>query len=462
LQIPIDELQAAMRPLGRGTVGAGADARAFLNEAQNIGTMEMPAIKQAAANKSQSLEQAVRQMGGIHPGSTKLSGELKALTNRQSGTTGLVSTMGKDLQRVTDAMFERGYIPDNETSTLLSALHGGAGKNTFADDITDDAFRRGIDNAMGDLPGAERMRVPVSFEEFQRLRSSAGELAAKAGNAGNRTEAGVLNQFKSLLEGRVNDASAGNLMAGEVMPQGFKGQYNAARDGTRQWYERYGGGNNIESILRKPVGQDYKLTGDEITNKLWHGGAGLGGDVANLKRVLSDNNRDPAMKSLQEFIMSDAAGRTKASGDLGAALPKYVADRMPGLLEAMTPEQLKSLTSVAGDIRNAAAASNVEGLLGSDSYAKISRAMDAGLLDSTFAKGAGRIGYKGISLEPARAKLADMVMTHKGKTISQLLANPKAAAAALADAQFVKSAGPEVAGMLRLSLARSAPLLAVD
>jgi hypothetical protein len=315
---------------------------------------------------------------------------------------------------------------------------------------------------MGDLPGAERLPVPVPFDEFQRLRSSAGELAAKAGNAGNKTEAGVLNQFKSLLEGRVNDASAGNLLPGEVMPQGFKGQYNAARDGTRQWYERYGGGNNIESILRKPVGQDYKLTGDKITNKLWHGGAGLGGDVANLKRVLSDNNRDPAMRSLQEFIMSDAAGKTKASGDLGAALPKYVETRMPGLLEAMTPEQLKSLTSVADDIRNASAASNVEGLLGSDSYAKISRAMDAGLLDSTFAKGAGRIGYKGISLEPVRAKLANMVMTHKGKTIAQLLANPKAAAAALADAQFVKSAGPEVVGMLRLTLARGAPLLATD
>lgn len=247
------------------------------------------------------------------------------------------------------------------------------------------------------------------------------------------------------------------------MPQGFKGQYNAARDSTRQWYERYGGGNNIESILRKPVGQDYRLTGDEITNKLWHGGAGLGGDVTNLKRVLSDSNRDPAMKSLQEFIMSDAASKTKASGDLGAALPKYVESRMSGLLEAMSPDQMKSLMSVAGDIRNADAASNVAGLLGSDSYAKITRSMDAGLLDAPLAKTVSKmLSVKGIGVEPLRAKAAEMVMQHKGKTISELLANPKAAAAALADVKFVKSAGPEVVGMLRLTLARGAPLLAND
>lgn len=462
LQIPLDELQAAMKPLGRGTVGAGADARAFLNEAQNIGTMQLPAIKAASANNSQTLEQAVRRMGGIRP-RDDFAGEIRGLTNKQSGTTGLVSKMGKDVERVAEAMHERGFIPDSDPATLIDMLRGGGGRNVFAHDITDDAFRRGIDNAMGDLPAAERIAVPVPFDEFQRLRSSAGELAAKAGNAGNKTEAGVLNQIKSLLEARVNDASAGNLLTGEVMPQGFKGQYNAARDSTRQWYERYGGGNNIESILRKPVGQDYRLTGDEITNKLWHGGAGLGGDVTNLKRVLSDSNRDPAMKSLQEFIMSDAASKTKASGDLGAALPKYVESRMSGLLEAMSPDQMKSLMSVAGDIRNADAASNVAGLLGSDSYAKITRSMDAGLLDAPLAKTVSKmLSVKGIGVEPLRAKAAEMVMQHKGKTISELLANPKAAAAALADVKFVKSAGPEVVGMLRLTLARGAPLLAND
>lgn len=461
LQIPLDELQAAMKPLGRGTVGAGADARSFLSEAQNIGAMELPALKAAPMEKTQSLEQAVRSMGGIKPGDY-LGGEINGLRNRESGTSGLVSKHGKDVDRVATVMHERGFLSSNDPAELLDMLHGKRGRNVFANDVSDTAFQRQAEYAMGDMPAAERVAVPVPFDEFQRLRSSAGELAAKAGNAGNRTEAGVLNQFKSLLEGRVNDASAGNMLAGEVMPPGFKGQYNAARDGTRQWYERYGGGNNIESILRKPVGQDYTLTGDEIMNKLWHGGAGLGGDVSNLKQVLSDNNHAPAMKTLQEFIMTDAASKTKASGDLGAALPRYFDQRMPGLAEALTPEQFKAISNVAADIRNADAAMAVRGLAGSDTQGKIDRAMGAGLLGSKGAEGLAKmLTFKGVGLDNLRSKAADTMIAYKGKAFAELLANPKLAAKAMADSTFTRSLDPVLLARLQ-GAARVVPILAAD
>lgn len=456
LQLPLKDMQGAMNPLGRGSVGMGADARSLMNEANNIGTVELPGIEQTAKGKTQSLEQAVRAMGGIRPTKDYLVGELRDLTNRESGTTGLVSKMGRSIDDVSANMFERGFIPENDPAILLEILRGGGGRNVFARDITEESLQRPFEAAMGDLPGAERIPQAVPFDQFQRLRSSAGELAAKAGNAGNRTEAGVLNSIKGMLEGRVNDATAGNLLPGEVMPQGFNAQYGAARDATRKWYERYGGGNNIESILRKPAGQDYTLSGDQITNKLWHGGSGLARDVSNLKNVLGQDH--PALGSLQDFIMTDAASKTKASGDLGAALPRYVETRMPGLLEALNPDQLKAITGVAGDIRNADAASAVQGLLGSDTQAKIARSLDAGLLDSSMAKTLGKVlSIKGIGLDTLRSKAAESVIKYKGKTLADLLANPKVAAAALNDARFVNATDPKTIQALYLSVSRSAP-----
>jgi hypothetical protein len=426
-------MKTAMKPLGRGMVGAGGDARSILNEAQNIGTVEIPAIKAALKIPTQSLEQAVRSMGGIRPTGGYLDGEIASLTNKQSGTTGLISKNGVDIDRITAAMHERGFIPDNDPAVLLEMLRNGQGRNVFANDISDNAFQRGAESAMGDLPVAERIPVPVPFDEFQRLRSSAGELAAKAsGPGGSRTESGVLNNIKGLIEGRVNDAAAGNLLLGEVMPEGFKNQYNAARSSTRSLYERYGGGNNIESILRKPVGQDYSLTGDEITNKLWHGGLGLVGDVQNFKNVLNNNNVDQAVANLQKHILTDAASKTTAGGLYGAALPSYVEKRMAGLQEALTPEQMDVVSSVARDIRNSDASKAIPGLIGSDTHAKIARAFDAGLLDSSVIKKLSFIlSVKGIGLETIRSILAESLMKSKGKAMSELLADPKAAAAAM-------------------------------
>lgn len=465
LQLPLDAMKKAMRPLGAGTVGAGGDARSVLQTATDIGTDLLPAIKampKSSAN-AQTLEQAVRSLGGVKPGDY-LSKEISELGRKQSGTTGLVSKMGKDVESLAELMYQRGYLPDSDAATLLDMLRNNGGRNVYANDIVDNAFQRQAEAAMGDLPGAERIAKAIPFEDFQRLRSSAGELAAKAsGQGGSKTEAGVLNSFKSILEGRVDDAAAGNLLPGENMSQGFKSEYNKARGLTRDMYARYSGGNNIESILRKPVGQDYSLTGDEITNKLWHGGAGLGGDVSNLKKVLSDTNREPTLDALRRFIMTDAASKTTASGDLAAALPRYVETRMPGLLEAMTDDQLKALTSVSGDIKNAAAASNVKGLLGSDTEAKVARALDGGLLDSNTAKTVSKLlSVKGIGLDTLRGKAAESYVAYKGKTIAQLLANPKDAAKALNDAGFVKRLDSETLKNLRLAIARSAPLLATD
>lgn len=464
LNLPLDAMQGAMSPLGRGSVIAGTDARRVLGVANDIGTMELPSVApltQKAAKKSQSLEQAVRAAGGIRG----TSGELRDLGIRESGTTGLINNKtGQQLDILAEEMYRRGFIPDSDPDTLVNAIRNKGGRNTFASDAVEgNDMQRGFEAAMGDAPAAERIPVPVPFAEFQRLRRDSGELGARLADKGSATEAGVLNDFNRLLTQRADDAANGLTMTGDNVSPQFLAQYNAARSLTKRNAEAYKGGNNIASILRKPSGQDYTLGGDEITNKLWHGGSGLADDVANLKNVLSSNNYQPTMDKLRRFIMTDAASKTTASGDLASQFPRYVETRMPGLLEAMEPTQLRTLENVAADIRNQDAANNVKGLLGSDTEAKVSRALDAGLLGGDTAKRiGGLLSMKGFGAESLREAAANSIVKYKGRTISELMTNPKDAAKALSDSKFVESLDNETLKALRLSLSRSSPLLVSD
>ena len=466
LRLPLSDMDAALeKVLGPGTAGSGKSAKGLMREAREIGTEKLDAIKLTpkSAGQTQSLEQAVRSAGGIKPGEY-LAGEIAALGRKQSGTTGLVAKTGRDVEMMANMMHERGFIPDNDPATLLEMLRGGGGRGVLADDVMETTFQRRLEQSMGDAPGEEIIEKAVPFDQFQRLRRSAGELHAKAGaKPGKESEAKVLNDIRGLLEKKVDDAAGGALQADEVMPPGFREAYNRARGMTKENAGRYKQGDNIQSILRKPVGKNYELSGDEIMRKLWHGGTGLADDVSRFKSVLNDANQTPAMDALRRYIMTDAASKTTAAGNLGAALPRYVETRMPGLLAALSDDQLKAVTGVAGDIRNAEAAAAVPGLLGSDTHAKMARSLDAGILGSPQAKVIGNIlSVKGIGVGTARNWLADTVIRHKGKTIAELLANPKAAAAALKDSGFVQKAEPEMLKALRDVAYRSAPLLATD
>ena len=461
LMMPLEDMQAAMNPLGRGTVGEGAKARSFLAEAQNIGTMELPAmapLAQSPASKAQTLEQAVRSAGGMSGG----SGELRDLGIRQSGTTGLINNKtGQSADILAEQMHRRGFIPDADPATLMDALRNGGGRKLFATDaVESNQLQRMAEAAMGDLPEAVRVPIPTPFADFQRLRRSAGTMSENLADK-SPTEAGVMNKMQGLLSDTADAAAGpnGGLLGSNMTPE-FLRQYKAARDLTSTNFDLYKSGNNISQITRKPYGQNYTLSGDEITNKLWHGGSGLVGDVRNLQTTLNANNHAPALDALQRYVMTDAASKVTASGNLGSALPKYVENRLPGLQELMQPDQLNALTRVAKDIRNAEAAADM-GIRGSDTQAKISKALDAGLLDSTIAKKlAGYATLKGIGGETIRSGLAKMVMDNKGKVISELLANPKAAAAALQDADFVRHVDPVTLKRLAAT-AKLAPIVSV-
>lgn len=470
LTLPLDDMQRAMGALGPGTVGAGADARAILAEANKIGTVQVGGVKattDAASAQPLTLAQAVRRAGGISKvRNDGLGGEIKGIGEELKNL--VRKNGGLTPGRMAEKMHEAGYIADDGIDTLLDALRADArGTPQFSSfDMPERSWAAARDAAMGDPPPAEAIPVPVPFDQFQRLWRSAGALGAKLSDrAGGEVEAGVMRELRGALAQRVDDAAGGALGSGEVMSPEFARQYLAARDMTRQIGERYKGGNNIAAILRRPVGQNYTLAGDEVFRKLWHGGQGLEADVVNLKQTLAPQNLDPAMRSLQQAVMTEAASKTTAAGNLGAGLPRYVETRMPGLQEAMTPDQLKTLQSVAADIRNAEAAGSVAGLRGSDTQAKIARALDAGLIDGPLLRTLSRVlTIKGVGLDWLRGKVAEAVARDKNQALVQLLLDPRSATAGAAGGAgsapgLLQSLAAQQAARLGLL---SAPILATD
>jgi hypothetical protein len=463
LHLPLDEMDAAMAPLGRGSVMPGKDAKNVLSVANDIGTYKLPEVAPLAkspANKAMTLEQLVRSMGGIKG----KGGELRDLGFKQSGTTGLINNKsGMPADIMAETLHSRGMIPDADPSTLFDILRNGGGRkvSTEVDDFG--SMRRAMESSMGDAPSSERISLAAPFAEFQRLRRDSGLLAAKIGErAGGETESGVLKAFQGLLSKRADDAAGGGSgLLGENMSPEFLAQYNAARNLTRNNAELYKNGNNISQILRKPSGQDYTLNGDEVLNKVWHGGQGLLGDVQNLQNVLSRNNLGPAINDLRSFVMSDAANKTTAGGELAAQLPKYFQSRQAAMQELLSPEQFNAVRSVSGDIQNAAQASSIPGLKGSATHANISRAMDAGVLDSPITKKLSQILSLKMGIgESIRNWAAESIVKNKAQTLAALLANPKAAAQALQSANFVRAADPSTLKRLALA-ARLAPVSAV-
>jgi len=455
LNLPFDEMVKAMSPLGRGTAVNAKGAHALMSEAEKIGFLELPAVKQTKAPKQpgQTLEQAVRAAGGIRG----KGGELRALGIRQSGTTGLINNKsGRPADLLAEEMHQRGFLPDADEATLYEALRNGGGRKVYAHDMPDDGYSRMSEASMGDLPEATKVAQAVPFDEFQRLRRDARILAENATVRGSPTEAGVLQHIRGLL---VNAADEAVASPDATMSQTFLDKYNAARDVTRRNAELYKGGDNVAQILRKPFGQNYTLSGNEVTNKLWHGGQGLVGDVRSLKNVLSEDNARPTLDSLRRHVLTEAASKTNTSGELGAAFPKYVESRLPGMQELLYPHQLEAVTNVAADIRNADAGARVSGLRNSATYAKMSNALDAGVLDSPIAKSVAKgLSLKGIGGETLRTKLADMVKENKGAVLADLFANPKKAAAALQDAEFTNLLDRKTLTKLRAT-AKLAPVL---
>jgi len=170
LLLPIEEMQkASAKYLGPGTFGTGGRAAQAIETAKRIGTEELPEVKaipQSALGKQQTLEQAVRGLGGIKPGEY-LGKEISELGRKQSGTTGLVGKAGKDVETMAELMHERGFLVDNDPALLVDMLRNKGGRNTYASDMYETLFNVNLKARWVKCQGKRQFSKLCHFKQFK-------------------------------------------------------------------------------------------------------------------------------------------------------------------------------------------------------------------------------------------------------------------------------------------------------
>lgn len=429
--LPLDEMAAAKAKfLGAGTFGDGSKSAQALATARQVGTQELPAVKITPAKtiKTQSLEQAIRSQGGIHSDDI-LAGEVRGLTNKQSGTTGLVTKYGKSSEDLAQTMFERGFIPDNDPATLLSSLYNGKGRKIFANDITDDAFARQLQQSMGDAPLAQTMAKPVPFSTVQNLRSSMGEAAQQAKLSGSNKEAAALRQMMSEIDGSLNRVAGDGAKEGEMFAPDMVEQYALARKMHADKKLQFETGPQIGMFRQGADGQT-AMQGAEIPGKFFSGKRSQVEDVQAFKRLIG--NRDDLAQELKRFATTEASSTGDVQGNLTSKYLKWLESRSGANRELFTAKELATLNEVGKSVERGIRAENLGRVSGSDTAQKLEALNNLGLLDSkTLGLLANRIPVIGSFTGPALTGLRETAGRTRNNTLSGLLANPDDLAAAL-------------------------------
>lgn len=460
INLPLNGMRAAKDQfLGPGTFGSGGSAAQALKEAERIGVEALPAIRpQAVGRQPQSLVQAVRSMGGISPMSAGgMNKEIAELGRRQTGTSGLVSGKGRTIDRVAEAMHERGFLPDADPSTLLNALRGNlAGEAHYAADVGDNAFRGALERSMGDAPEAGRLLKPVNFNEIQNLRSSIGEAARAANMQGNMREAAALQKMVRELDGRTAAVADGLGTTGEYFPPDMVATWKEALSAHKAKKLQFDTGPQARMFRRGGDGLP-QIQGAEIPRSFFNNKASQIEDAQSFLRLAK---KDPALVGdLKRFAMTDAAGQTDSLGNLtNAKFNRWLDSRSGATGVLFNDSERATLKAVADDLRRAATAESLGRSKGSDTAQKIASLTGLGLLDGAGANlAASRFPLGRAALDFVRGPAREA----KAERIGGLLADPERLSGLLG--QFIATQQPKPPGLLGPAvnpvLYRSAPLL---
>jgi hypothetical protein len=433
LYLPISEMeQAAGKYLGAGTFGTGEKANQAIATAKRVGTEVLPEVKlttQSQAGKTQNLEQAVRSLGGIRD-TGYLSNELKELGRKQSGTTGLISKSGKDVEKMAELMYERGFIPDSDPALLLDTLRNKGGRKTFAADVTDNAFARQFEAAMGDAPGREVIPKTVPFQTIQNLRSSIGEAAKAAEAKGANKEAAALGEMITSIDSRINRAAGQSIEAGEYFPKEIADQYRKALALHEAKMKQFGTGPQV-SMFRKGGDNQASIQGAEIPSKFYSGAMSQADDMKAFKKLIG--SRTDLMDVMKSYAMTQAEGtRNATTGNLGDKYLKWLSSRSGANAELLNPSELATVNEVGKMVQNQMITENLGRVTGSDTAQKLATLHKNGMLDSQIVDFlANKIPVVKSVSGPILTSLRNASAQQKNEIMARLLANPEAFAKAL-------------------------------
>jgi len=425
LYLPIDEMMAQKsRYLGEGTFGTGGKAAEAIATAKRVGTQEIPAVAPLAketANNSQTLEKAVRSMGGMKGG----SGELRDLGIKQSGTTGLINNKtGKSADLVAEEMHRRGFIPDNDPATLMDALRNGGGRKIYANDqVESNGMQRLSEFAMGDAPGAETIAKTVPFNTVQNLRSSMNEAWKKiVAKDGATKESAALKKMIDEVDFRINRAAGGSAAPGEFFAKDMADTYREALAAHGAKKAQFETGPQIGMFRQGGDGQT-ALQGAEIPGKFFSGRRSQVEDVKAFKKLIG--NRSDLADELKRYAVTEGAGTSNVAGDLTSKYLKWMESRSGASRELFTEQELATLKEVGKAVERGIGAESLGRVSGSDTAQKLEALNNLGLLDSkTVNLLATRIPGIGAFTGPMLSRLRETAAGTRNNALSKLLANP--------------------------------------
>jgi hypothetical protein len=429
--LPLDDFQAASaKYLGPGTFGTGIKAARAIDTAQDVGTEVLPDVKALPVTKTvkgQNLEQAVRAAGGIRGN----SGELRDLGIRQSGTTGLVNNKsGRPVDLLAEAMHQRGFIPDSDPATLLEALRNGGGRKVFASDMADNnAMMRIMEDAMGDLPGAERVAKPVPFQTVQNLRSSMGEAATQAELSGAMKESAALKEMIAALDAKMNKLAAGGGQPGEMFASDMVDTYREALGAHSAKKLQFETGPQV-GMFRKGGDGQQAIQGAEIPEKFFSGRRSQVEDMQAFKRLVADN--PDLIGELKRYATTEAASTGNVAGDLTSKYGKWLQSRSGANRELFNAQENMRLGAVGDNVQRGIMAENLGRVSGSDTAQKLEALNNLGLLDSKVINVlATKIPGIGAFTGPALTSLRETAAATRNNALAKLLSDPDALAEAL-------------------------------
>lgn len=470
IELPITQMQAARAKfLGPGTFGKDTATAQAIRTAEEIGTETIEAIKpmtKKAAGNPQTLEQAVRAAGGIRQNGM---GELKDLQRRESGTTGLVSKMGRPIDLLAEDMHRRGFIPDADPDTLLQSLMGGRGRQVFAADRTDDSFRAAYEAGMGDAPEARTVLKPVPFQTVQNLRSSLNEAWKEASKNERTNAAAALSQMIDELDAKVALVAQGKGSPAEVFPADMVKSWKeaiAAHAGKKAKFDT----GPQAGMFRRGGDGAAQLQGAEIPRKFFNSAGSQIEDAQAFKRLAGD--QPELVRGLKGYAVTDMAQQTTKDGMLSASkMEKWLKSRDGALKETFGDSERALINEVFSGVRATDIANTAGMAKGSNTFQNAEaakRALSSGLLDSSVVDIAfNRVPILGQFTGPMLSSLRKGAQASKAERLGGLLADPEVFSAELRAALERQARRQALGGLLANGPAaqftyRAAPLVGSD
>lgn len=423
-----DLAQVRDKYFGPGVFTGRAEVDRAVQTAQQLGTMELPALTAARGGaQPMTLAQAVRRAGGLSLNNADgLRGEVSGL---RGGLKNLVRQNGGLAPgHMAEKMREAGYLQTEDAQELFDALRSEAmgRRSSSIYDAGGSSWQAARDAAMGDAPGAESVARKVTLKDFDDLRKSIGQVQrAAAQDPARATEAKALADMKAALDNRINEVVRGDGAADEVLPLAWADALDQARKLKVAEVERFMTGPQARMFRRGADGLP-QVQGGEVSSLFWGNRPGLSEDVQAFRRLVDDNPR--LLGQFRSMVTTEGAGMADAGGRLTTKFARWVDNMMPGIEKAFEPDQVDLLRRLSQDVRRAESAAAAGMSRGSNTYQNAQNALSLGLLDSPAVSAiAGRVPLAG----PAVNWLRDASRAQKATRLAEVLADANAAANAL-------------------------------